>query len=104
MRDCLILCLRWAKPCRIPCVTELKENTEKLTFQVIPEIKEAACILYKGSYDNFAKAYQAALRWIDSNGYETCEFPRESYIDGVWNKESEDDWLTEIQFPVRKRQ
>ena len=25
---------------------------------------------------------------------------RESYIDGIWNKESEEDWLTEIQLPI----
>lgn len=26
---------------------------------------------------------------------------RESYIDGVWNKETESEWLSEIQIPVR---
>ena len=26
---------------------------------------------------------------------------RESYIDGIWNKESVEDWLTEIQLPVK---
>ena len=25
------------------------------------------------------------------------------YIDGCWNKESEEDYLTEIQFPISKR-
>ena len=29
--------------------------------------------------------------------------PRESYIDGIWNKESEEEWLTEIQVPIRLR-
>ena len=28
---------------------------------------------------------------------------RERYIDGMWNKESEDEWLTEIQIPIRKK-
>ena len=28
--------------------------------------------------------------------------PRESYIDGIWNKESKDEWLTELQIPVTK--
>jgi hypothetical protein len=27
--------------------------------------------------------------------------PRESYIDGCWNKEDPNDWLTEIQVPVK---
>ena len=29
--------------------------------------------------------------------------PRECYIDGCWNKENEEDYLTEIQFPVNKK-
>ena len=29
--------------------------------------------------------------------------PRESYIDGIWNREDEADWLTELQIPVVKK-
>ena len=29
---------------------------------------------------------------------------RESYIDGVWNKDDESEWLSELQIPVRKRE
>lgn len=25
---------------------------------------------------------------------------RESYIDGIWNKDSVEDWLTEVQLPI----
>lgn len=39
----------------------------------------------------------------EENGYEICGNIRESYIDGVWNRESEKEWLSEIQIPVRKR-
>ena len=42
------------------------------------------------------------LKYIEDNGYEICGNIRESYIDGVWNKESEEEWLSEIQIPVRK--
>ena len=37
-----------------------------------------------------------------NNGYEIVGAIRESYIDGVWNKEDESEWLTEIQVPIRK--
>ncbi len=46
------------------------------------------------------EAYAAVFKWIDHNGYVTAEPPRESYIDGIWNKESDEDWLTELQVPV----
>ena len=43
------------------------------------------------------------LRYIEENNYEIVDSIRESYIDGVWNKDSEKEWLTEIQIPVRKK-
>ncbi|WP_308780120.1 hypothetical protein [uncultured Clostridium sp.] len=43
------------------------------------------------------------MKYIEENGYEIAESPRERYIDGIWNKENIDEWLTEIQVPVRKK-
>lgn len=37
------------------------------------------------------------------NSGEDEESIRESYIDGVWNRDDERDWLTEIQIPVTKK-
>ena len=82
-------------------VTGKRAGTEKLAFYDLPET-QAACIYHKGSYDNFAKTYAVILKYIEDNGYEICGNIRESYIDGVWNRESEADWLSEIQIPVRK--
>ena len=36
----------------------------------------------------------------EENGYTIAGAPRESYIDGIWNKDSEEEWLTEIQIPA----
>ena len=83
-------------------VTERKADSEIVKFKELPEI-QAACIFHRGSYDNFPKTYAAVLSYIEENGYEICGNIRESYIDGVWNKESEKEWLSEIQIPVRMR-
>lgn len=83
-------------------VTEKKADRERLRFRTIPEIR-AACIYHKGSYRDFPKTYEVILRYIEENGYEICGNIRESYIDGVWNKDSEDEWLSEIQIPVVKK-
>ncbi|OXS25033.1 MAG: MerR family transcriptional regulator [Acetobacterium sp. MES1] len=83
-------------------VTEKKADSEMLTFKVINRVEHAACVLHKGPYEGFPKAYNAMLKWAENNGYEIIDNPRESYIDGIWNKDSAEDWLTEIQFPVRK--
>ena len=42
------------------------------------------------------------MKWIEDNGYSMTECPRESYIDGIWNKQTDQEWLTEIQIPVKK--
>ena len=51
-----------------------------------------------------AENLAAVLRYVEENGYEIAGEIRERYIDGVWNRDSEDDWLSEIQVPVRKRE
>lgn len=83
-------------------VVESKEEVSKLRFKTIPQI-QAACIFHKGSYHRFPESYKTVLQYIEDNGYEIAGTIRESYIDGVWNKENENDWLSEIQVPVRKK-
>lgn len=83
-------------------VTEKKADRGSLRFRTIPETR-AACIYHKGSYRDLPKTYEVILRYIEENGYEICGNIRESYIDGVWNKDSEDEWLSEIQIPVVKK-
>ena len=83
-------------------VTEKKTDSTKVTFQVFPEVSMAACIFHKGSYDTLHKSSASLLNYMEENGYEICGNIRESYIDGVWNKDTADQWLTEIQIPVRK--
>ncbi len=60
-------------------------------------------VLHKGSYEKLPEAYAYAVRWVEENGYQIVDNVRESYIDGVWNKEKAEDWLTEIQVPVEKK-
>ena len=83
-------------------VVEAKKEIGDLKFKTLPEIR-AACVFHKGSYRTFPASYELVLRYIEENGYEVAGEIRESYIDGVWNKEEEDQWLSEIQVPIRKR-
>ena len=83
-------------------ISKKERDVEGLKDKVFPEI-EAACVFHKGSYANFSQTYAVILKYIEENHYEICGPIRESYIDGVWNKDSVDEWLSEIQIPVRKR-
>ena len=82
-------------------VVEAKKETGDLHFRTLPEI-QAACIFHKGSYRFFPESYEILLKYIEENGYKISGEIRESYIDGVWNKDDESQWLSEIQIPVEK--
>lgn len=80
----------------------MKPDFDDVNFKKI-EAVSAASVMHKGGYDSLSKAYAYLMKWIEDNGYEIIQKPRENYIDGIWNKESPEEWLTEIQIPVKKK-
>ena len=57
-------------------------------------------IYHKGAYDRLGEAYAFIYRYAEDNGYRVAGLSRECYIDGVWNKDTIDEWLTEVQLPI----
>lgn len=80
-------------------VTTFGKENELIKFKTLPEAK-ALSIYHKGAYDKIGEAYAFLMKYAEQNGYTAAGFARECYIDGIWNKESEEDWLTEIQLPI----
>ncbi len=76
-----------------------KEN-DKIKFRRIPATRVLS-IFHKGSYDEIGEAYAYIMKYAEENGYQVAGLARECYIDGIWNKDSVDEWLTEIQLPIR---
>ncbi|RDU24163.1 MerR family transcriptional regulator [Anaerosacchariphilus polymeriproducens] len=83
-------------------VEKMGNDTGNIKFKKIESV-QAVSVMHKGSYAALSKAYAFAFKWIEDNGYIVSDNPRESYIDGIWNKESEEDWLTELQIPIVKK-
>jgi DNA-binding transcriptional MerR regulator/predicted transcriptional regulator YdeE len=80
-------------------VVERGVDADGIVFKDLPEIT-AACVTHHGPYEGLAGAFAAVLGWVEANGYRVADHPRESYIDGAWNKSDSADWLTEIQVPI----
>lgn len=83
-------------------VAEAKPASELVQFRVLPMVEEAACILHTGAYEDFPRSYGRVIKFIEENGYVICGKIREVYIDGVWNRDTVEEWLTEVQVPVRR--
>ena len=74
-------------------------ESETIKFAQIAAVK-CVCIQHKGAYDSLRTSYNTILKYIEQNGLKMAALPRECYIDGCWNKENVEDYLTEIQIPV----
>lgn len=83
-------------------VHERGVDTETIKFKAIEAVPDAACVLHQGPYSSLREAYMAVYRWIEEAGYLPSGNPRESYIDGIWNKNDPVDWLTEVQVPIKR--
>ncbi|MGM9544650.1 MAG: GyrI-like domain-containing protein [Romboutsia timonensis] len=75
-------------------VTEMGISDDKIGFMGVKSV-EAVCLYHRGSYDNLRESYSIIMEYIEKNGLEITDFPRECYIDGCWNKSDEKDYLTD---------
>jgi len=80
-------------------VDKMRADFDDVTFKQL-DTATAISVLHQGHYSGLSQAYTYAFKWIEDNSYVAADNPRESYIDGIWNKESEEDWLTELQIPI----
>ncbi|MCQ2443132.1 MAG: MerR family transcriptional regulator [Oscillospiraceae bacterium] len=81
-------------------VTAMGRENESIKFRILPPVKVLS-IYHKGAYDNIGDAYAFIMEYAEKNGYEVTGLARESYINGIWNTKSINEWLTEVQLPVK---
>ncbi len=75
---------------------------ERVKVRELPAVEEMACIVHKGSYDNFSEPYSRLLTWIEANGYRISGPNREVYIKGPGLLTKPEKYVTELQIPVAK--
>ena len=71
--------------------------------RVLEPVEEMAATVHHGSFDTIGAAYAALLLWIEENGYRLNGPNREVYLRGG-EEQHNPDYVTEVQFPVRKAQ
>jgi len=81
-------------------VTKMGVENDRIKFRKIPATKVLS-VLHKGAYEQIGEAYAFLMKYAEQNGYMPAGYMRESYIDGIWNKDNVEDWLTEIQMPIK---
>lgn len=76
--------------------------SDRVNVYTMPALESAASTVHHGSFVSLGNAYDAVTRWIDANGYEIVGPAREINLQYDRNGDP-NKYVTEIQFPVRKR-
>ena len=63
---------------------------------------EFACMTVIGPYADLVKHYKTLVDWIKDNGYEIAGDSVENNIVDNDYSDSEDEFITEIQIPIKK--
>ncbi len=80
-------------------VDSMGKDTQILKFKELSPIT-AVSVMHRGGYGTLPDAYLFAVSWARENGYTPKGEPRERYIHGAWDRNSESEWLTELQLPI----
>ena len=81
-------------------VEEMGEDSAIIQFKRLPAVPKALCMKHVGPYERFYESFIEAFRYIDEQGYKPIGQHRTCYIDGVWNQEDPEKWLSVIQIPI----
>lgn len=81
-------------------IEELLPDTPFLTFKKLPAIENVLCVKHIGPYDRFYETFTEAVSYLESKNMRIAGDPRFSYIDGAWNQEDPEKWVSMIQIPV----
>lgn len=74
----------------------------RVSVYELPGMEQAACTIYKGPYENIGEAYSAIMSWTEDNGYQITGPDRELYLTSPADTSDPNQYVTEVQFPVKK--
>ncbi|MBR5465369.1 MAG: MerR family transcriptional regulator [Alistipes sp.] len=81
-------------------VEAMDEDSDIIQFKRLPAVAKALCMKHIGPYERFYESYTEAFSYMEEQGYKVAGHPRTCYIDGVWNQEDPERWLSIIQIPI----
>ena len=81
-------------------VEEMGISSDIIQFKRLPAIPKVLCMKHVGPYERFYESYTEAFCYMEKQGYNIAGHPRTCYVDGAWNQEDPEKWLSIIQIPI----
>ena len=83
-------------------ITKAVVGNDIVSVKELPMIEKMACIVHNGSLSTIGESYKAIASWIEQNNYSINGPVREIYHVGEWATSNEEEYVTELQFPLAK--
>ena len=81
-------------------VEDMGTDNDIIQFKRFAAVPKALCMKHLGPYERFHESFTEAFAYMEEQGYKLAGPLRTSYIDGVWNQEDPEQWLSIIQIPI----
>ena len=82
-------------------VEEMGKESDIIKFKHLPAVPKALCMKHVGPYERFYESYTEAFKYMEEQGFKIAGKPRTTYIDGAWNQEDPEKWVSIIQIPIQ---
>lgn len=81
-------------------VEEAGTDSAIIQFKTLPAVPKALCVKHVGPYERFYETFTEAFRYMEEQGLKIAGHPRTSYVDGAWNQQDPEKWVSVIQIPI----
>jgi len=82
-------------------ITKAFPGNDRISVYELPAEEKIACIVHNGPFSTIPSTYAAIEKWVDENGYSLKGPVREIYHKGDWATDDPDEYVTEIQYPLK---
>ncbi len=83
-----------------PVTKSFMGNGEVQVYE-LPLVEKMACIVHHGSFSTISKTFDMLFEWMKQNSYQADGPIREIYHKGDWATNNPDEYITEVQVPIK---
>ena len=77
------------------------ESDDEIRVYKLPAEEKMACVVHQGSFETIGNTFEVFFKWIRENNYVINGPLREIYHKGDWATDNPDEYITELQVPVK---
>lgn len=81
-------------------VEEMGTDSNIIQFKRLSVVPKALCMKHIGPYERFYESFTEAFKYMEEHGLKIAGHPRTSYVDGAWNQQDPEKWVSVIQIPI----